>query len=209
MLRANTHQQIFLSIAALVIPLLSAGCATTNLTSSWKDPEHQGQPRRILVIGVARRPAIKRIFEDEFVRRLEALGTEAIASYTVMLDEQQGDRAVIAAKLVEQGADAVLISRLVSKRTVQVYVPGGPSYPPAYYGSWRDFYGVGFQAASSPGYVTEDQFALMESNLYDAGSDKLIWSATSETELLGSDESRVRSYIGVLVGEMARQKVIE
>jgi hypothetical protein len=91
---------------------------------------------------------------------------------------------------------------------VQVYVPGGPSYPPAYYGSWRDFYGLGFQATIKPGYVTEDQFALLESNLYDSGGDKLIWSAASETELMGSDESRVRSYIGVLVGEMVRQQVI-
>jgi hypothetical protein len=161
-----------------------------------------------MVIGVVKKPAIKRIFEDEFVRQLNARGIDAIASYTVITDKKQEDHAVIEAKLKELDADAVLISRLVSKKTVQTYVPGSVYYPPSYYGNWRGYYGYGYEAIYTPGYVAEDEYALMEANLYNARDDKLIWSATSETELLGSSQDQIKSYIGVMVNAMAEQKLL-
>jgi hypothetical protein len=161
-----------------------------------------------MVIGVAKKPVNKRIFEDEFVRQLKARGTDAVASYTVMPDEKQGDHAVIAAKMKEQGADTVLISRLASKKIVRTYVPGSVTYRPSYYDNWRDYYGYGSQEVYTPGYLAEDEYAVMETNLYDARNDKLIWSAASETEIRGSDQNQMRSYIGVMVNAMADQKLL-
>ncbi len=195
----------------MFIAMLVTACATTKLTSAWKDPSYQRQPHKIMVIGIAKKPLNKRIVEDEFVRQLKARGTNAVASYTVMPDEQQADHAVIAAKMKEQGADAVLILRLASKKTVHTYVPGSASYPPSYpsyYGNWHDYYGYGFQTVYSPGYMAEDEYAVMETNLYDAGNDKLIWSASSETEIRGSDQTEIISYIGVMVNAMADQKLL-
>jgi hypothetical protein len=191
---------------AMLTAMLVTACATTELTSVWKDRSYQGQPRKILVIGIARKALNKRLVEDEFVRQLKVRGTDAVASYTVMPDDEQGDREVIAAKMKEQGADAVLISRLASRKTVYTYVPiTGPSF---HYDNWRDYYAYGFQSVSTPGYMDEDEYALMETNLYDAGSDKLIWGAASETEMHGSDQSQIKSYIGVMVKAMADQKVV-
>lgn len=196
-----------ISVGMLIAMFITA-CTMTKLTSAWKDPLYHGKPRKILVIGVAKKPINKRIFEDEFVRQLNARGTNAVASYTVMADDKQADNAVIAAKMKEQGADAVLITRLASKKTVQTYVPGTVYYPPSYYGNWRDYYGFGYEAIYTPGYTAEDEYALMEINLYDAGNDKLIWSATSETELLGSDQNQIVSYVGAMVKAMVRQKLL-
>ena len=192
----------------LLMAMLITACSLTKLTSTWKDPSYQRQPRKIMVIGIAKEPINKRIFEDEYVRQLKARGTDAIASYTVMPDEKQGDHAFIDAKMKEQGADAVLISRLASKKTVHTYVPGSVTYPPAYYGNWRDYYGYGTRAVYTPGYTAEDEYALMETNLYDAANDKLIWSASSETEIRGSDQKQIISYIGVMVNAMADQKLL-
>lgn len=192
----------------ILIAMLITACSTTNLTSVWKDQSFQGQPRKIMVVGIAKKPINKRIFEDEFVRQLKARGTDAVASYTVMPDMKQGDHAVIAATMKAQGADTVLISRLVSKKTVRTYVPGSVYYPPSNYGNWHDYYGFGSQAVYTPGYTAEDEYALMETNLYDAGNDKLIWSAASETDILGSDQIQIRSYIGVMVNAMADHKLL-
>jgi hypothetical protein len=192
----------------LFIAVIVTACSMTNITSAWKDPSYQRQPRKIMVIAVAKKPITKRVFEDEFVRQIKARGTDAVAGYTVMPDEKQGDHSAIDAKMKEQGADAVLISRLASKKTVHTYVPGSVAYPPAYYGNWRDYYGYGTQAVYTPGYTAEDEYALMETNLYDAGNDKLIWSASSETEIRGSDQNQIISYIGVMVKAMAEQKLL-
>ena len=187
-----------------VVMLLDA-CASTQLNATWKDPAYEGSPGKVMVIGVAKSPVRRRIFEDEFVRQLNAWGTEAIASYTVLPDKEQSDRAVIAQKVKELGANTVLITRMVSKKTVQVYVPGTPYFPPPFYGTWPDYYGYGYQSMYSPGYVTENEYAVIETNLYDARNEKLIWAASSETGVSGTDYELIKSYISIMVKAMAKQ----
>lgn len=186
----------------ILLALLLSACASTQLTSVWKDPSYQTRPAKILVIGMARSPLNRRLFEDEFVRRLEAHGTSAIASYTVLSDAQQGDQAVIAKKVAELGADAVLITRLVSKKVVQVYVPGTPYYPPPYYDTWPNYYVYGYRYMYTPGYIANDEYAVIETNLYDAKTDKLIWAASSETGINDSNKNLIKSYIKVMVNNM-------
>ena len=184
------------------IALLLSACATTQLTSVWKDPSYQTRPARILVIGVARSPLNRRLFEDEFVRQLKSRGTDAIASYTVLPDAQQGDQADIAKKVAELGADTLLITRLVSKKVVQVYVPGTPYYPPPFYDTWPNYYVYGYRYMYTPGYIANDEYAVIETNLYDAKTDKLIWAASSETGINDSDKNLIQSYIKVMVNNM-------
>jgi len=194
----------------LLIPIamLVAACATTQIKATWKDPSYQAHPSRIMVIGIAKNPGIRRIFEDEFVQRLNAHGTKAIASYTVLPDKREGDDAVVAAKLAQLGADTVLITRLVSKKTVQVYVPGTVYYPPPPYRTWRGYYGYGYQAMYTPGYIAEDEYAVIETNLYEAANNKLIWSATSESGIGGSNQKLIKSYIDTMVKTMAEQGLL-
>ncbi len=191
-----------------LIAMLVTACATTQLNSVWKDQSYQARPHKIMVIGVAKNPVNRRIFEDEFVRQLNAHGTEAIASYTVLPDRQEGDHAVIAAKLAQLGADTVLITRMVSKKTVKFYVPGTAYYPPPYYGRWPDYYGLGYEAMYTPGYMAEEEFAIIETNLYEARNDKLVWAALSETGMNGPDQNRIKSYIGIMVKTMAEHRLL-
>ena len=193
----------------MMTALLLTACATTDLTSSWKDPSYQHQPRTILVVAMTRKPINKRIIEDEFVRQLKARGTDALASYTLMPDEKQGDREFIAKTMKDHGAEAVLISRMARKKTVHTFVPGRLTYPPSYYNNWRDYYGYGAQTVYTPGYTVEDEYAVMEVNLYDAGSEKLIWSASSETEIEGTNSGQIKSYVGVMVSTMNGLKILK
>jgi hypothetical protein len=179
-----------------------AACATTQLNAVWKDPAYQSRPAKIMVIGMAKDPLRRRIFEDEFVAQLKTHGTDAIASYTVLPDSQQGDQGVIAAKVKESGADTILITRLISKKTVKTYVPPTPYLPPPYYGSWPDYYGYGYSNMYAPGYVAKDEFAIIETNLYEAKSDKLVWAASSETGINDSDPTLVQNFVGVMVTNM-------
>ena len=192
----------------ILIAMLVTACATTQLGAVWKDPSYQARPHKIMVIGVAKTQANRRVFEDEFVRQLNVHGTAAIASYTVLPGMQQDGHAAIAAKVAELGADAVLITRMAGKKTVQHYVPGTAYYPPPYYGTWPDYYGFGYRAMYAPGYMAEEELAIIETNLYEAGNDKLVWAASSETEMHGPDQERIRSYIDIMVKTMAEQGLL-
>ncbi len=192
---------------ALIAMLLSA-CASTELNAVWKDPTYKARPAKIMVVGVARNPLNRRIFEDEFVAQLKARGTEAIASYTVLPDQQESNREAIAAKVKDLGADSILITRLVSKKIIQTYVPGTRYYPPPLYGSWPNYYGYGYRYMHTPDYIFEDEYAVMETNLYEAKSDKLVWAASYETGILGSDTSLIQGYVGIMVRNMIGQGLL-
>ncbi|MGA9665409.1 MAG: hypothetical protein WBQ69_03045 [Gallionella sp.] len=197
-----------IKLILLIGAILVTACATTQLTSVWKDPSYQTRPAKVMVIGLAKRPEFRRLFEDEFVQQLKARGTDAIASYTVLADKQQNDQAAIAAKVKELGVDSILLTRLVDRKTVQFYVPGTVYAPPPYYGSWPAYYGNGYSTIYSPGYIAEDQYAVIETNLYDAASEKLVWSATSETLMGDSNRNLIIAYIEVMVKAMSYDKLL-
>ncbi len=190
-----------LALPALLgmLAVLLASCSTTQIKSVWKEPSYAGHPQKIMVIAIAKEPIYRRIFEDEFVLQLKARGVEAIASYATLPDKSQDDQAAIA-KMVEQlGADTVLISRLVSKRTVRVYYPPTITHRPHYYGMWPDYYLHGYDFINAPGYTTKYEYALLETNLYDARNDKLIWAATTETGVDNFTQRLVKPVIGTIL----------
>jgi len=169
------------SLAFGMAALLLVSCSTTQVKSVWKDASYFGRPQKVMVVAVAKEPISRRIFEDEFVLQLKARGTDAIASYTVLPDKKQDDQESIAKMVVKLGADSLLISRLVSKRSVRVYYPATVSHRPHYYGKWPDYYMHGYETINTPGYTTKYEYSLMETNLYDASNDNLLWAATTET----------------------------
>lgn len=190
-------------VSLILGAMLVAACATTQISTVWKDPSYQARPARIMVIGVAKNPLNRRLFEDEFVVQLKARGADAIASYAVLPDKLQDDRATIQAKVKELGADTILITRMVSKKTVQTYVPGTIYAPPLYYGTWPEYYAYGHHYIYSPGYISEDEYAVIETNLYETLHDKLVWAASSETVVRGSKQRMIKSYIDIMVNSMA------
>lgn len=193
----------------IIVTMLIAGCSTTNINSIWKDPAYQIKPNRIMIIGIAKKSSNKRSLEDEFAKQINMRGADAVVSYTVLPDEKDANKEVIALKMKELGADAVLITRIASRETVYTNLKSGVYSPPTYYGMWYDYYEYGYKNMYSPGYVEETKYALMETNMYDAGQNKLIWSASSSTEISGSDQKFIKSYVNFIVKNMVKQKLLK
>jgi hypothetical protein len=61
---------------------------------------------------------------------------------------------------------------------------------------------------STPGYFAEDQYAVIETNLYETVNDKLVWTALSETLMGDSDQNLIISYINVMVKAMNYDKLL-
>ncbi len=192
----------------LLALLVLTGCATTQITSTWKAPDFQRPPQKVMVVGIARKEVNRRVFEDTFVSQLQGRGIAAVASYTELPDVHKPDQAALAAVMRKQGADAVLITRLLNTRVRKTYVPGTFDSMPAYYGRWPNYYLFGYETIYTPGYVAEDEYADVETNLYDLKDSKLLWSAASETAIRGSDQQLIKSFIKVMVETMVKQGVL-
>src|ERR1700741_2603563 len=67
---------------------LVAACASTTLSNSWSNPDYKGPPlKKVMVVGVSNQPALRRTFEDEFVKELKAAGVDAVASYNFIPED--------------------------------------------------------------------------------------------------------------------------
>ena len=195
-------------VAILCLGVLSS-CATTTLTGSWADPTYTGgRFRKVMIVGVARREMLRRIFENNFSSQLQARGVEGIPSGTFSPGTEQLDKDAMAAKLTELGCDGVLVTRLIDQRTqATVYPPTGYAVPMAYHGGYYAYYRGAYAMAYSPGYVVENTTVSLETNLYDARTGGLVWSGLTDTIVSGDPAAQADELIKILVGKLAEAKL--
>jgi hypothetical protein len=108
------------------------------------------------------------------------------------------DKDFIAAKARESGADTVLVARPISRKIERSYVPGS-------YHRWGSYYGYAY----SPGYIVDDEYVYIETNLYDVATEKLIWTSQSETIMLATDQELIKSFIGTMIGQLSADKLLK
>ena len=197
------------SIAQAVLPsivLLVAACASTTLGNSWVNPEYKGPPlKKVMVVGVSSQPALRRTFEDEFVKELKAVGVEAVASYNYILDDGKAEEARVSAAVKEAGAQGVLITRFVR---VDVNTQVTPAYPPmwgmGYYGGYAGAWGGYYD----PPMVTQTDTLVLETSLYGVDESHLLWSGTTQTFAPTNLKQEMPGFAKVVIGALQKHKLI-
>jgi hypothetical protein len=184
---------------------LSACLAPTNLTASWKAPgTTQVRFNKVFVAAQSPDMTRRRAMEDILVKRIG----NATPSYSVLTEAEVKDPNLVKAKLASGGFDGAVIVRFVGTEKQTTYVPGTAYWGPAPYGGMYGYWGYGWGAAYSPGYLTTDTVVTLESNIYDVAKESLIWSSRSETISPGSINELMQSVIETTVREMRKQKVL-
>lgn len=194
----------------VVAVLLALGCGTsTELVGRWRDPAYTGKPiGSAMVIGVARVEENRRLFENEVAAQLMNHGVRAVTSYSVLPGgEMTKDQ--IAAAVKQAGVEAVLLTRVKNVDTTTTYTPGS-SYvvPESYYNGYYNYYYQTYQTVNEPGYESESLTVVLENNLYEVATEKLLWSATSETFDPQSVGDAVKSIATALVDDLLKQGLI-
>ena len=201
----NGNKQMLLTFVAAALVL--ASCSSTRVTSDWADQSYQKKPGKVMVVALAQQNADLRLVEDEFVNQLKSSGVDAVPSYAVLPDTAQRDKTAVEAKARELGADAVLVTRLVDRKTEREYVPGTPYGPGPYGGYYGGYYGA-HPGGYSPGYVTEREYGIADANLYDVTTGKPVWSAVTETEMHGNNRKEIRSFVDQVVKDLKKKDMI-
>jgi hypothetical protein len=197
----------------LVIFLLMTGCAATQVQQVWTDETSPGgRLNSVFIIVPVNQPSTRRMFETEFARYFKSHGNKAVESFREVELEtfyDKGSRDAVLAKLREQGIDAVLLTRVVDHRTKENIIPGMTIT--AGYGMWGASAGVGytFGGPSTPttqSYSREETFVGLETNLFDAKTEKLLWSIRTETRITGNPQEEIKPYVGLVAEKLFRAK---
>jgi hypothetical protein len=187
----------FLWGALLCVCLLFLGCQSTKIADVWvsKDP-HPGTYQRILIVALAKTPGLRAQYENDFADKLANSHTLAVASINLIPDVKSIDRRTLEAWSVDYKLDAVVVTRVANVKRDTQYVP--PVYTMGgWYGAWA--------IPASPGRVIENTTISLETDLFDAKSEKLIYSAVTKTFDPSSRTKAVHEVIDALVKDMTRR----
>jgi len=177
---------------------------TTTITGSWKDPEGKSY-KDFLVAGLSKNLQARSSFEGDIAKKLKHEGVKAAESWLILgrdqkLDSAEDKKAALA-KIQAMSYDAIITITLVKKTENARYVPGTTSYAPTNigvgtgyydpatglnqgggsYGSFGTYYMSASTVYNTEGYYETDKEYFVQSNVYDAKTAKLVWSAQSET----------------------------
>ena len=193
--------KLFCALSILMLFLLTS-CASTKVTGEWKDPNLADKKfEKIMVLGVAKQPKDRKFYEDEFVKQLKAKGVMAVSSHTLISHENMRDKETIVQTIESMGFDGVIISRVGNIHSKQRDYYNVRMY---------DYYDSGF-AMMSPyqaGIRTNTQKFGFESNLYDAKTEKLAFSVSSDTYAQDNIQKRLGSYIRTVINKMRQNKLL-
>ena len=202
-------------LLSLVSTLIFSGCSSTRLVTSWHDEMvPSGTFKKPLVVAIANKQVIRAKLEDEFVRELRANGIDGMQSYKTFPDLKETEHTNIISGLSGLGRDCALVTRLIDIKKETIIVPGQTTvYPvggyigPSHYNRFRTYYVESYNIVNSPAYSYESKTYVMEANLYDAHSEKLVWTAYTETESPQSIDSAVKDFVKVVMKDITKTKL--
>jgi len=201
MIVSNVPARAILAIAVLVL----SSCASTELTNSWRSPDYKGGAlKKIFVVGVSKQAALRRTFEDEFVKQLKGAGVDAIASYTSVPQPAEADAARLKQAARGSGADGILVTRLVRAGTDPQFTPAfhptpGSSFDAGYPAVWTGYH--------EPAAAPTPETVVLETNLYGGGDEfVLLWSGTTQTFAPSGELQKDIQGFGELVIERLRKE---
>src|SRR5690242_1155836 len=106
-----------------VLVMLAGGCATTSLSTTWRNPSATPiEFKNVIVLALNSTPGERRALEDTIVGQIEH--AHAVASYMQISDDVLKDQAATKTKIVAGGFDGAIVMRLIDSRQQKTYVPG-------------------------------------------------------------------------------------
>lgn len=174
---AASRRTTLLAFATIVLAAL-AGCATTQLTSVWSDPDLSRVPfRKVLVVFQHPDPALRKRLE----MRMAAEIANAVPAHAVLSDAEIQDPGKVRARIRDQGFDSTVIMRVVAVEREVSYLPAHFAAMPGWYGRPWGYWGYGWRTVYDPGYLRSDRIVVLSTNVFSVLDDKLVFATQSET----------------------------
>jgi hypothetical protein len=198
---------IFGLVALSNLMFISCG-GSTEVINTWKNDKVQiGKIHKILLIGVAKDPWIRKMFEGELKNEFADYGVEAVSSLEIVSPDEKITKENFELYFGKENFDAVLVTRVVAENIEKTRVYNyTPSY--GYYGFYGYYYSA-YNYAYNPGYTVEEKSVNLETNVYDIKSMQLAWSALSESFNVKKASDVIDPLVHMIVDEMQSDGLIE
>jgi hypothetical protein len=200
---------IYISILALGF----ISCSTSQkVLSSWVNKEELKGKKysKVFILALTQNQSSRTIVEFDLAATLKERGYESVKSIDALAgsfrENNSATKEDVLAKVRELNCDVIFTVSLLDSKTETRYVPGSSAYYApyptyGYYGGFGGYYGHYAPAVYSPGYYTTDKSYYLEANLFDANSEKILWSVQSVTYNPDGIKQFSSSYCKLLVNQ--------
>lgn len=181
----------FSYITVLAIYLISCS-SSQKVLSSWVNKEELKGKKysKVFIMVLTQNQSARTIVEFDLASTLREQGYESVKSIDALAgtfrENSNPTKDDILTKVRELKCDVIFTVSLLDSKTETRYVHSSGSYYSPYpsfgfYGGFGNYYGYYSSAIYLPGYYTTDKSYYLEGNLFDAATEKILWSVQSVT----------------------------
>jgi hypothetical protein len=188
------------------------------ITGSWRKPNATANGyQKIFIAAMSSNIPAKQAVESGLQAQLQQKGLTVVKSMDVFppnFSNQTGQqKELVLNRIQSTNADGILTIALLKKETENRFVrTGGGYWNPGmrygYYNRFSNYYNNWYPALYAPGYYDQQQVYYLETNLYDAKTEELIWAAQSETYDPGSIDDFLKGYVKSILEQMQKDGLI-
>jgi hypothetical protein len=182
--------------AAMTLTILLAACASTSVKNTWKSPGYKGAPpQKIAVVTDDDRAFVRVALESRFVNQLNAASQPAFATSRAFPDlaAARKNKEATVAKLRADGAEAILLTRLVSKADYVAHARQNYAGQYSVLTVSHDSQGWDTSIGSYSTYSTtprsdDRSYLVLDTSLFELNTGQRIWGCVTEVTVKETDD---------------------
>jgi hypothetical protein len=197
--------------------VLAFGCSSQKEpTGVWVngDKVKEKSFTKVFIVAVTPDIEVRTKLENALATAIAAKGYQVVKSVDSipfsLSDPKIPTKEQVIEKVRSSGSDAVFLTALVKKDASVGYTPGQTAYAPMpYMNYYGGYYSYLTPTVSTSGYYSYEKNYVVQTNLYDAASEEIMWSAQSAVLNPSSIEEFSKKYMSTLVGQLKKAKVLK
>jgi hypothetical protein len=202
----------------LLSAVLFSSCSNSSMRvmATWVNkqdmPARQPGKHKIFIFVMTQNYEAQVTIENDLAKAAEEKGIKTVRSIEafgpILTVDKLPKKEVLLKAIRDLGCDAIFTVAVVDQQSETHYVPASSSgvYTPyAGYGTYYSGYYAYSPAFYSPGYYTSDKTYFIESNLFDAHTEKMLISMQSKVVNPPEITKASRKYTEMLVTELQNQ----
>jgi len=190
----------------LVLSVLIASCANTEVIDNWVSAEHSKPYNHPMIIGISDSQQTRQIFEKYFTAELKKINISATPSYKLINSKQKMNRETVVKAIQGTNIDSIIVTYLVSSDT-QVKHHESP-LSQGYSGD-VDNIKMSATLVSTRGRTSSTEIVTLKNDLYDAKSKSLVWTTQTRTVAPESIDEVVINVTALLISQMLSDDIIK
>ncbi len=201
-------------LSLLFVTLLFASCETVETVTHFNiiktNPDFKGGSlNKVLIVGVASSNEGRALWEDLMAYRMNSQGMKAVASNTLIPEQNNLSRESVLAAVEDKGFDGVIVTKLLGRGTDIQHTSTdysnvwGASFNMSNQGQSVWLYGDVHE------YNRKQSMAYIEVNVFTLPDAEKIWIGQSET-FIGSDTTEaLNTTIDKFISTLAQEGLLE